>query len=118
MCLKCGGVKYLPGHQGKVKVQMLLGQEEVEGVMCGKEIYEAAEEEEIEFQAEEAIVSMHATSSNPQMNTMRFKGLIGNTPTSLCISIQWQYTQLCESSGVARAKLSSGKYKSNDCDGA
>jgi Retroviral aspartyl protease len=38
-------------------------------------------QEEVEPErAEEAIVSMHATSSNPHANTMRFKGQIGQQP--------------------------------------
>lgn len=79
MCFKCGD-KYFPGHQCKVKVQMLLGQEELMSeeisVDKGESVTQVSEGEVV---TEEAIVSMHVTSSNPQISTMRFKGQIGNT---------------------------------------
>jgi Retroviral aspartyl protease len=34
---------------------------------------------------EEAIVSMHATTNNPKVNTMKFKGYIGKTPITVLI---------------------------------
>lgn len=75
LCFKCGE-KYFRGHQCKIEVQMLLGQEEE-----GDDIIEPNMAQELTGEsvmlAEEAIVSMHATSSNPQISTMRFKGQIG-----------------------------------------
>jgi Retroviral aspartyl protease/Ty3 transposon capsid-like protein len=72
---KCGE-KYFPGHQCKLKAHMLLGQEEEE-----RELIQQEEEDAPvlthQDHTEEAIVSMHATSSNPLANTMRFKGQIG-----------------------------------------
>jgi Retroviral aspartyl protease len=75
-CFKRGD-KYFPGHQCKIKVQMLLGHEQLEdeGVECLDNL--VAMDNEV---AEEAIVSLYATHSHPQMNTMRFKGQIGFKP--------------------------------------
>jgi hypothetical protein len=74
-CFKCGD-RYFLGHQYKIKLQMLMGQDESNSAYC-------LEQEEIEGTelhgepAEEAIVSMHATSNHPIHNTMRFKGQVG-----------------------------------------
>jgi hypothetical protein len=73
---KCGE-KYFPGHQCKIKIQMLVGQHaehEEESVPAESDKNSPEEEEQV---TEEAIVSMHATSNNPCSNTMRFKGQIG-----------------------------------------
>jgi Retroviral aspartyl protease/Ty3 transposon capsid-like protein len=74
-CFKCGD-KYFPGHQCKLKAHMMLGQEEEE-----RELTQLEEEDAPvlthQDHTEEAIVSMHATSSIPLANTMRFKGQIG-----------------------------------------
>jgi hypothetical protein len=66
-CFKCGD-KYFPGHQCKVKVQMLLGQE-----LKDEEEEKQVNNLEVD-EAEESIVSLYATQSYPQMSTMRFKG--------------------------------------------
>lgn len=71
--------KYHPDHQCKIKVQMLLGHEDCEGGVNEVEPKGESVEIETDFRAEEVIVSMHSTSSNPQNITMRFKELIGNT---------------------------------------
>jgi Ty3 transposon capsid-like protein len=72
-CFKCGD-KFFPGYQCKVKVQMLLGQE-LKDEDEGKQVNNL-EVDEAEM-AEEAIVSLYATHSHPQMSTMRFKGQVG-----------------------------------------
>lgn len=80
LCFKCGD-KYFPGHQWKVRVQMLLCQEEMIKEINNLEESKQLHSEAItEFKAEETIISMHATTSNPQVNTMSFKGQIGDIP--------------------------------------
>jgi Reverse transcriptase (RNA-dependent DNA polymerase)/Retroviral aspartyl protease/Retrotransposon gag protein len=76
LCFKCGE-KYYPGHQCKIKLQMLLGDPEAEQ---GEENTDHTLEENHSQTLEEAFVSMHATSPNQQPNTMKFKGQLGNTP--------------------------------------
>jgi Retroviral aspartyl protease len=81
-CFKCGE-KYFPEHQCKIKIQMLVGQtSDFEKECATVEIDETPPEE---IQAEEAIVSMHATSTNLGSNTMKFKGQIGKFPISALI---------------------------------
>jgi RNase H-like domain found in reverse transcriptase/Reverse transcriptase (RNA-dependent DNA polymerase)/Integrase zinc binding domain/Retroviral aspartyl protease/Integrase core domain/Retrotransposon gag protein/Chromo (CHRromatin Organisation MOdifier) domain len=77
-CFKCGE-RYYPGHQCKVKLQMLMGSidGEVEEVVSPENFNS---QEPVMDHAEEAIVSMHATSNSPVSNTMRFKGFIGTVP--------------------------------------
>jgi Retroviral aspartyl protease len=77
-CFKCGE-RYFPGHQCKIKLQMLMGQTADETEMLVSVEDSSGDTTEPDAH-EEAIVSMHATSSNPIHNTMRFKGLIGTTP--------------------------------------
>lgn len=80
LCFKCGE-KYYPVHQCKVNVHMLLGtcdmempcHDEEEVLAVGNGASEIAD-----LEAEEAIVSTCATSSNPRLSTMKFKGKIGN----------------------------------------
>jgi Retroviral aspartyl protease len=79
-CFKCGD-KYFPEHQCKIKVQMLIGNEE-EMPMPEKEGWITLEED---TKAEEAIVSMHATTSNPKPSTMKFKGYIGKIPVTALV---------------------------------
>jgi hypothetical protein len=76
------GDKYFPGHQYKVKVQMLLGQDQED--MAGVET-SVPSVEEGNMAPEEAIVSLHATHSSPHSSTMRFKGYIGKI--SVCALI-------------------------------
>jgi Reverse transcriptase (RNA-dependent DNA polymerase)/RNase H-like domain found in reverse transcriptase/Retroviral aspartyl protease/Retrotransposon gag protein len=76
LCFKCRD-KYYPGHQCKIKLQMLLGDPEAEQ---GEENTDNTLEENHSQTLEEAFVSMHATSPNQQPNTMKFKGQLGNTP--------------------------------------
>jgi hypothetical protein len=75
LCFKCEE-KYYPGHHYKIKVKMLLGQEDnsVEPIQKELEITD----QEIETTAEEAVVSMHATHPNPFMQSMRFKDQLGS----------------------------------------
>jgi Reverse transcriptase (RNA-dependent DNA polymerase)/Retroviral aspartyl protease/Retrotransposon gag protein len=68
LCFKCGE-KYYPGHQCKVKVHMLIGREDTQ-----ENVIESSEEEK---EAEEAVLSMFAISSNPHLTTLRFKGKVG-----------------------------------------
>jgi Retroviral aspartyl protease len=74
-CFRCGH-RYFPGHQCKIKLQMLIGQQDP------KNIIESPKGPVLETNEthEEAIVSMHVTAKNPVHNTMRFQGVIGNLP--------------------------------------
>jgi Retroviral aspartyl protease len=85
-CFKCGEM-YFPGHQCKVKVQMLISQdEEVLSRELGTKAKSAENPVETETEMpEEAIVSMHAITNNPRVNTMRFKRFIGTTPITTLI---------------------------------
>jgi Retroviral aspartyl protease len=71
--------RYYPGHQCKPKAYVLVGQDEEEMGSITRE-----EETQLEGipndQTEEAIMSMHVTSSNPLANTMQFKVHIGEQP--------------------------------------
>jgi hypothetical protein len=69
LCFKCGE-RYYPGHQCKVKLQLLLGQED-EGM--GEVTSELPAEEPNYPPLKEAYVSIHATSNNIHTKTMRFK---------------------------------------------
>jgi Ty3 transposon capsid-like protein len=69
-CFKCGD-KYFSGHQCKIKVQMLLGQELPEDDVA---IALNKVDTVIDTPAEEAVVSMYANHLNLHINTMRFKG--------------------------------------------
>lgn len=75
LCYKCGE-KYYPGHQCKVKVHMLLGdgEEELEAIPEWKEEVQITPDQ-MEGTVE-AIVSVHATSNNPNLKCMKFKGQI------------------------------------------
>jgi Retroviral aspartyl protease len=64
-----------------LKLQMLMGQSSREGLLTHSEAEHTKEELCLE-DTEEAIVSMHATSSKPVYNTMKFKGVIGHVPVS------------------------------------
>jgi hypothetical protein len=75
-CFKCDD-KYFSGHWCKVKVQMIIGHEEEVSMPDEDELVIPTATEVIN--AEEAIVSMQATTSNPKASTMKFKGFIGNT---------------------------------------
>jgi Retroviral aspartyl protease/Retrotransposon gag protein len=72
LCFKCGE-KYYPGHQCRIKVHMMVEQEE--GQDLGNE--EAEQTENEECKVEEAVISIFAISGNPHLSTMRFKGKIG-----------------------------------------
>jgi Retroviral aspartyl protease len=76
LCFKCGD-KYYPGHQCKIKLQMLLGEQEA---VEEEEYTELIQDEPNSPPLEEAFVSMHATHQNQQPNTMKFKGKLGDTP--------------------------------------
>jgi Ty3 transposon capsid-like protein len=85
-CFKCGE-RYFPGHQCRVKIQMLIGHGEEplpQEVDSGPEV-EGNQDSHNDELPEEAIVSMHATTNNPKVNTMRFKGYIGKTPITALI---------------------------------
>jgi hypothetical protein len=73
LCFKCGK-KYFLGHHCKVKVQMLLGEEPIDPPDEDTPVSAVVGENML---TEEAIVSLHATHSNPSLNTMRFKDQIG-----------------------------------------
>jgi hypothetical protein len=79
-CFKCGE-RYFSRHQYKVKVQMLIGQEEelLLNIVNFEKVVEVYLENSSDEIPEEAIVSMHATTNNPKVNTMRFKWYIGKT---------------------------------------
>jgi hypothetical protein len=69
-CFKCAL------GQCKIKLQMLMGQDESNSAYCLE--HEEIEGTELHGEpAEEAIVSMHATSNHPIHNTMCFKGQVG-----------------------------------------
>jgi hypothetical protein len=88
-CFKCEK-KYFFGHQCKIKIEMLVGQNsepEEESVPAESE-QNPPEEEEV---AEEAIIFMHATSNNPCSNIMRFKGQIGIFFFPFLLSLMWEY---------------------------
>jgi hypothetical protein len=83
-CFKYGD-KYFLGHLCKVKVQMLIGQEEeYEQEATDEQAVEVVEPNSIPS-FEEAIVSMHATSNNPKVITMCFKGYIGTIPINALV---------------------------------
>jgi hypothetical protein len=71
LCFKCGE-KYYSGQQCKVKVHMLIDQENE------LEEYELNGEKEETTIVEEVVVSMFASSINSHLSTMRFKGKIGS----------------------------------------
>jgi hypothetical protein len=76
LCFKCGE-KYYLGRQCRVKVQMLLGQDDTL-------VEEACEEPVIpqldldqDVPIEEVVVSMHVTHPSPSMQSMHFRGKVG-----------------------------------------
>jgi Retroviral aspartyl protease len=75
-CFKCGD-KYFPDHQCKVKVQILLGQEQYSKEE--ENLSESVQDASVDC-PEEAIVSMYATHTNPYMTTIRFKRQVGTKP--------------------------------------
>jgi hypothetical protein len=83
-CFKCGEM-YFSDHQCKVKLQTLMTNNdgEVEEADPPENLYVP---DSMRDNAEEAIVSMHATSNNPVSNTMRFKGFIGAVPVFALIN--------------------------------
>jgi Retroviral aspartyl protease/Retrotransposon gag protein len=83
-CFKCGD-KYFPGHQCKVKVQMLIGEEEEQQIEVPPAQSPEVNSEEVSLVLEEAIISMHTTTNNPKVSTMQFKGFIGHTPVTTLI---------------------------------
>jgi Retroviral aspartyl protease len=81
LCFKCGE-KYYPGHQCKVKVHMLIGQEDTQ-----ENVIENSEEEK---EAKEAILTMFVISSNPHLTTLGFKGKVGGR--EVCVLIDSEST--------------------------
>jgi RNase H-like domain found in reverse transcriptase/Reverse transcriptase (RNA-dependent DNA polymerase)/Integrase zinc binding domain/Retroviral aspartyl protease/Ty3 transposon capsid-like protein/Integrase core domain/Chromo (CHRromatin Organisation MOdifier) domain len=77
LCFKCGE-RYYPGHQCKIKVQMLMGQVSKSQEEEGDQV--TLEESDQELDNEEAIVSVHLTKPNPHSQCLKFKGKIGNVP--------------------------------------
>jgi Retroviral aspartyl protease/Ty3 transposon capsid-like protein len=76
LCFKCGE-KYYPGHQCRVKVQMLLGQEDtLLEEACDEQVIHQSDTDQ-DAPIEEAIVSMHVTHPSPSMQSMRFRGKVG-----------------------------------------
>jgi Retroviral aspartyl protease len=76
LCFKCGD-KYYSSHQCKIKIQILLDQEDNGIEVMSEE--EAPPVSDPELLAKEVVVSMHATHPNSFMQTMRFKGKISNS---------------------------------------
>jgi hypothetical protein len=85
LCFKCEFKdKFIPITNAKVKLQLLLRQnEEVED----ETPIPSAEEYPNSLQLEEIFVSMHTTSHNLNSNTMRFKWLIVETPIFTSIAL-------------------------------
>jgi Retroviral aspartyl protease len=76
LCFKCGE-KYYPGHQCRVKVQILLGQEDtLLEEACDQQVIHQSDTDQ-DAPIEEAIVSMHVTHPSPSMQSMRFRGKVG-----------------------------------------